>query len=104
MEKLIIGIILGLTISSIASIIVCSIFENQKYKRNCKNCKHSTPYEGKDGYLHFYCGLPMQKDISTFPVKEDNYCGHFDYTDELKTEQVKENAEKLIRNKSNGTK
>lgn len=91
MIELIFGIIIGF----ISAIIAFYLIENNnKYRRNCKNCKHSTPYEGKDKNLHFYCGLAMQKDISTFPVSEYNCCGHFDYTNELKTEQVKDKAEK----------
>ena len=59
-----------------------------------------TPADGNclsDDNVYFYCNLSDYTDISNFPVKEYNCCGHFDYTDELKTEQVKDKAEKLIR-------
>ena len=91
------GIFIGIVITLIFIYIYGCFKKNNKYDRNCKNCKHSTPYEGRDNELHFYCGLAIQKDISTFPVSAYNYCGHFDYTDELKTEQMRDNAEKLVR-------
>lgn len=91
------GIIIGFISTLILQGFINWVSYKKKYERNCKNCKHSTPYEGKDNELHFYCGLAIQKDISTFPVSAYNYCGHFDYTDELKTEQMKDNAEKLVR-------
>ena len=91
------GIFIGAIITFIFTCIYGCFKNNNKNNRNCKNCKHSTPYEGKDNELHFYCGLAIQKDVSTFPVSSYNCCGHFDYTDELKAEQMRDNAEKLIR-------
>lgn len=94
MIKLIFGIIIGF-ISGITAL--CLAERNNKYKRNCKNCNHSVPATSKDGNVNFYCDLSKYTDISNFPVKDYNCCGHFDYTDELKTEQVKDKAEKLIK-------
>lgn len=82
----------------ITTITVVTIIElKSKFSRNCKNCKHSIPSTGKDDLLHFYCDLGSYSEISNFPVKEYNRCGHSDYTDELKTEQVKDKAEKLVK-------
>ena len=97
MINLIACILLGFILRSILQCFINWVTNKKKYERNCKNCKHSTPYEGKDNELHFYCGLAIQKDVSTFPVSSYNCCGHFDYTEELKTEQMRDNAEKLIR-------
>ena len=94
MIKLIFGIIIGF-ISSITT--TCLVESNSKYKRTCKNCNHSVPATGEDDNIHFYCDLAENNNLSNFPVKDYNYCGHFDYTDELKTEQVKDKAEKLIK-------
>lgn len=94
MIKLIFGIIIGFISAITAS---CLTEKNNKYRRNCKNCNHSVPVTGKDGNVYFYCNLSEYTDISNFPVKDYNCCGHFDYTDELKTEQFKDKAEKLIK-------
>jgi len=94
MIKLIFGIIIGFISAIIA---FCLIENNNKYGRNCKNCNHSVPATGKDGNVYFYCNLSEYTNISNFPVKDYNCCGHFDYTNELKTEQVKDKAEKLIK-------
>lgn len=96
------NILAAIIISFIAGLattvaIVTMIKLKSKYSRNCKNCKHSIPSTGKDDLLHFYCDLGSYSEISNFPVKEYNCCGHFDYTDELKTEQVKDKAEKLVK-------
>ena len=94
MIKLIFGIIIGF-ISAITAFYL--IENNNKYRRNCKNCIHAIPSTGEDGNIYFYCNLSGDCEIPNFPVKEYNYCGHFDYTNELKTEQVKDKAEKLIK-------
>ena len=98
MNSILPTIIISFIAGFIFTISVVTMIElKSKYSRSCKNCKHSIPSTGKDDFLHFYCDLGSYSEISNFPVKEHNCCGHFDYTDELKTEQVKDKAEKLVK-------
>ena len=64
------------------------------YGRNCLNCKYSEPQKSQGGKIRIYCSRCTK---SSYPVTNTDYCGHFDYTDELKTEHVKLQAEKMVK-------
>lgn len=71
-------------------------YQNHIKNRCCKNCIHSVPNRGKDGQIYCYCDLSPEG-VTKYPVRPDNQCGHFDYTDELKTEQIKIEAERMLK-------
>ena len=71
-------------------------YQNHMETRCCKNCVHSVPNMAKDRSIHCYCDLSPQG-VDNYPVLPYERCGHFDYTEELKTEQVRIQAEKMLK-------
>ena len=97
MIKLILGFIIGFIVAVILEIIIESNSRKKKFTRNCLNCTHSVPCTGKDDKIYLYCSRAKNYDLSQYPVKEYNCCGHFQYTEELKAEQVREQAERYVK-------
>lgn len=97
MIKLIAGIILGFILTLILQGFINWVSHKKKYERNCKNCNHAVPYMSESRKIHLYCNLALENNIQNYPVDEYNYCGHFTYTEELKSEQVREQAEKVLK-------
>lgn len=96
---------LGCILGSIVGVIIgiaWIITDNnkQKYARKCLNCRHCIPWESKEGMTKLYCDFAVDNRISTFPVREHGCCGHFELTEELKAEQVKDKAEKIVKLKT----
>ena len=95
------GCILGSIVGVITGIALIIIDSNkQKYARKCLNCRHCIPWESKEGMTKLYCDFALNNNISTFPVREYGCCGHFELTEELKAEQVKDKAEKMVKIKN----
>ena len=99
MNELILSFIGGIFATIIVEVIITAITSilRPKYSRNCLNCKHCVPYSDRAGDTKLYCDFAVDNNISTYPVNESGYCGHFDYTDELKAEQVRDTAEKMVK-------
>ena len=91
------GIILGFILTQTLRCFIDWIVHKKKYERNCKNCNHAVPYMSESRKIHLYCNLALDNNIQNYPVNEDNYCGHFTYTEELKAEQVREQAERYVK-------
>ena len=98
MPNFLLGCIVGCLATTIVVFIIdCIINTRGKYARNCLNCSHCIPWSDSCNRTKLYCDFAINNNVTTYPVSTDGYCGHFQLTEELKAEQVKDKAEKLVR-------
>lgn len=96
MTKIFLGFILGTVVVFLLDLIILLIKTDRRYQRHCLNCVHAIPSTAQNGKIKLYCDLTPTK-VDNYPVQESNYCGRFDFTEELKAEHVRCKAEKLIK-------
>ena len=97
MFKFILGFTAGLITALVIKVFIIYSDKKKKFARNCLNCAYSIPYTGRDNEIHLYCNLAKNKELEQYPIRDYNCCGHFCYTEELKLEQVKEQAERYVK-------
>lgn len=89
------NVIIGLVIGIIVGFIVGVLVEYNSHLKStkariCRNCQHFQI--AADSGCKGICGHPKAPNTQ-YKFFDTNTCGRFDYTDELKTEQVREHCE-----------
>ena len=90
---------IGIIVGAFVMFVICLIYANndKKYRlygRHCLNCRYAEPMKATNDTIHTYC---TRLNGTQYPVNISDYCGHFDFTEELKAEQVKQQAERMVK-------
>lgn len=66
------------------------------FAMKCKNCKNAVVRQSRDSVYRVFClrEIEIFKDGSSRPVDENDWCGHFELTDQLALKQVQDGLEK----------
>ena len=94
-------IVIAYLIGAICGWIGCALNPPQKnkYEKKCKNCTYFRFRGNNNGSYQGYCYCPKSNN-EVYPNSADFSCGNFEYTDNIKKEQVIEMAERIYEKES----
>lgn len=95
MAVFIAGFAVGAFIAFLVIGLIATFSNFGMFARRCSNCVHAHPAFSKDRQVRVYCDL-VPNGVEDYPVHPEACCGKFELTEELKAEQVRIKAEKMV--------